>query len=342
MTLKTVADRVGVSAMTVSNAFSRPDQLSAALRERILAVAEELGYAGPDPAARSLAKGATGTVGILRTETAHYAFTDEHSAMLLAAIADELGRAGLALTLLPSVGTGPAVPARDVAMDGAIIHSCARLSGSLGWLRRRGLPLVQLDQEPAPDTATVNIDDRGGAAAAARHVLDLGHRRVAVITLVGDDPDGFHPARERLAGWLDELTGAGVDPLVLRAASSTQEDGVAAVAAHLTGPDRPTAVLAVSDAVAAGVLRAAADAGLQVPDDLSVVGFDDVPLASRLRPALTTVHQDVEAKGRATATALVEAVARHREGRPPAPVRVVLGTELVVRESTARPAPPHR
>lgn len=339
MTLKTVAERVGVSAMTVSNAFSRPDQLSGALRERILAAADELGYAGPDPTARSLARGSTGTVGVLRSDTAQYAFTDEHSTILLAAIAEELARAGLALTLLLSVEDGPAVPALAVAMDGAIVDSCPTPAGSLRDLRRRGVPLVLLDQLPQPGTASVNVDDRGGAAAAAGHLLDLGHRRIAVVTL-GDQHDhvGFHAARERMAGWLDALGPAGVEPLVLRAAGSTQEDGAAVVAGHLGGPDRPTAVLAVSDAVAAGVLRAAEDAGVRVPEDLSVVGFDDVPLAGRARPGLTTVHQDVAGKGRAAAAALVEAIAHQRDGRSAEPVRVVLPTELVVRGSTARPA----
>jgi DNA-binding LacI/PurR family transcriptional regulator len=115
VTLKTVAERVGVSSMTVSNAFSRPDQLSAALREKILAVAAELGYAGPDPAARTLARGATGTVGILITDSLRYAFTDEFSAEFLTAIAEELARGGLALTLLPPEGVGNVVPTRAVA-----------------------------------------------------------------------------------------------------------------------------------------------------------------------------------------------------------------------------------
>jgi len=113
VTLQTIADQVGVSRMTVSNAFSRPDQLSAALRDRILAAAAELGYVGPDPAARALARGSAGTVGVLLTESLTYAFTDEVTTGFLAAITEELAASGLALTLLSSDVTGPRVPARD-------------------------------------------------------------------------------------------------------------------------------------------------------------------------------------------------------------------------------------
>lgn len=343
VTLKTVADRVGVSAMTVSNAFSRPDQLSTSLRERILAVAAELGYVGPDPAARTLARGATGTVGILLTESPGYAFTDEFSVAFLAAIAEELARTGLALTLLPSGRAGSVVPTRDVAMDGAIAYSCRPGVDGIDWLRRRQLPLVFVDQDPEPDHSTINIDDRGAAAAAARHLVDLGHRRIALLHLghgSGDaaDPGDWWVSRQRLAGWLDVLEPAGIDPVVLPDPSGdTRDDGASAVRALLTGPDRPTAVLCFSDALAAGVLRAAEDAGLRVPEDLSVIGFDDVPLAGRLRPALTTVRQDAAEKGRLTAALLAATVARHRAGEPPEIEHVVLPTELVVRDSTAPP-----
>ncbi|MGN6635280.1 MAG: LacI family DNA-binding transcriptional regulator [Oryzihumus sp.] len=102
VTLQTIADQVGVSRMTVSNAFSRPDQLSASLRERILEAARELGYVGPDPSARALARGSTGAVGVLLTDALHYAFADEVAMAFLGAIASELAPTGLALTLLTS------------------------------------------------------------------------------------------------------------------------------------------------------------------------------------------------------------------------------------------------
>ena len=153
--------------MTVSNAFSRPDQLSAALREKILATAAELGYAGPDPAARTLARGATGTVGILFHGTPRYAFSDEFAARFLAVIAEELGHGGLALTLLPNAGTPEVLPVRDVAMDGAIIYSCSTTESSFGWLRKRRLPLVLVDEPDDGDLgaySSVNVDDRAGRA----------------------------------------------------------------------------------------------------------------------------------------------------------------------------------
>jgi DNA-binding LacI/PurR family transcriptional regulator len=339
VTLKTVAERVGVSSMTVSNAFSRPDQLSVALREKILAVAAELGYAGPDPAARTLARGATGTVGILITDSLRYAFTDEFSAEFLSAIAEELARGGLALTLLPPEGVGNVVPTRDVAMDGAIVYSCSVTADGLEQLRRRRLPLVQVDQPDDALLSSVKIEDRVGARQAAQHVVDLGHRRVALVG-VGSEADlldtGNH-LDQRVRGWRDALDPAGIEPVIVFSPQSTEDGGAAAVEPLLTGPDRPTALLCFSDAIAAGALRAAQDAGLAVPRDLSVVGFDDSPLARRVRPTLTTVRQDAVAKGRATATLLIDALARKRAGAEPEIRHVVLPTELVVRESTATP-----
>jgi DNA-binding LacI/PurR family transcriptional regulator len=345
VTLQTVADRVGVSRMTVSNAFSRPDQLSAALRERILAAAAELGYVGPDPAARALARGESGSVGVLMTDSLSYAFTDEVATGFLGAVTEELEPTGLALTLLSSASRGDSVPARDVPLDGAVVYSCAGDSEALGWLTRRGLPLVYVDQEPAPGRPSVNVDDRAGARAAAQHLLDLGHRRVGILTgehagphrtlVPADDPSGHHVSRQRMLGWLEALRPAGVEPLVVRLPLVPEEAAYDAATLLLDRPDRPTAVLCFSDVIAHWAVRAAEDLGLTVPGDLSVVGFDDNPLARRMRPALTTVRQDVAAKGHAAASALAEAIRRSRSGEKPRASQVVLPTELVVRESTA-------
>jgi DNA-binding LacI/PurR family transcriptional regulator len=344
VTLQTIADRLGVSRMTVSNAFSRPDQLSAELRERVLATARELGYVGPDPAGRALARGTTGAVGVLLTDSLQYSFDDEVATAFMRAVVDELAPTGFALTLLTSHEREDVVPARDVAMDGALVYSCRPDSAARDWLLRRQLPVVFVDQDPVPGTTSINVDDRGGARAAAQHLVDLGHRRVAIITLAVGDLPGIvddpvatavgHPQRQRMFGWLDALEAAGVRPTVVQAAANGDDEAIAAARMVLVAEPRPTAVLCFSDVLGLGVLTVAEELGLAVPDDLSVVGFDDSPVARRSRPPLTTVRQDVAAKGHLAAEALLKAIDHRRSGTKAAVRHRTIPTELVVRRST--------
>mgnify|MGYP001611807814 CR=1 FL=1 len=334
--------------MTVSNAFSRPDQLSDGLRERILAEAEALGYTGPDPSARSLARGTTGTIGVLWSGRLRNTLSDEISANFLGAIADELTPDGLALTLLPSVVSGQVIPVRDVAMDGAIAYSCPPDLPALRMLERRKLPLVYVDMPPRRGKTVVTIDDRGGARLAARHLVDLGHRRIAVVSSALSSETGVvslslgqaitvrrsQVVDQRLLGWHDELHAAGIQP-VLVSQPDVFSDARPAVREVLASADRPTAVLCMTDVVARDVAAAAQELGLSVPEDLSVVGFDDNPLAARTHPRLTTIAQDVSAKGRAAAGALRQAMAHARDENQPTPSSQCLPVRLVVRESTA-------
>ncbi|WP_030483709.1 LacI family DNA-binding transcriptional regulator [Nocardioides aequoreus] len=346
VTLQTIADRVGVSRMTVSNAFSRPDQLSAELRARVLAAAEELGYTGPDPRARSLATGSSGSIGVLLFDSLRVAFTDDVAIAFIGAIADGLNDTGRALTLLTSTDVdrapGAGIPARDVPLDAAIVYSCDPDAPGTHWLLKRRLPLVMVDQVHREGHAHVNIDDRGGARAAAQHLVDLGHRRIALVSFAVTGEGGprdvaelsaGYVSRERVLGWTDALTPAGIDPLVVQhlERGPVLEEGL--VPALLDRDDPPTAVLCYSDAVAAALVTALADRGVRVPDDVSVVGYDDSPLAVRVRPALTTVRQDVVAKGRAAVAALLAQL----DDPDSLPADVVLPTELVVRDSTAPP-----
>ncbi|GAA4598588.1 DNA-binding LacI/PurR family transcriptional regulator [Actinoplanes octamycinicus] len=343
MTLQTIADRVGVSRMTVSNAFSRPDQLSPELRRRILDTAQDLGYAGPDPTARALAKGTTGTIGVLLTDSLRYAFTDLVAGGFLGAIAEELAPTGLAITLLSSASAGELIPARDVAMDGALVYSCDPTSPAVGWLQRRRLPLVFVDQAPVDGYACVNVADRRGAREAARLLLDLGHTRIAYATVGAHGPYGLiadhdvptegYASIQRRLGWNDELRPAGITPTVIRQPFERVDLIRADARELLSRPDRPTAVLCFSDVTALGVRQAAGDLGLRVPEDLSLVGFDDSPLATQVQPALTTIRQDVEEKGR-KAAALLNAALRHSGETP----HLLLPADLVVRGSTG-PAP---
>ena len=234
----------------------------------------------------------------------------------------------MALTLLPNAGTPEVLPVRDVAMDGAIIYSCSATESSFGWLRKRRLPLVLVDEPDGGDLdaySSVNVDDRAGARAAAAHLVALGHRRIAVFT-VG-------PADRHAASGSCRRNGCGAGATCWSPPGSSRvvlhldrdvggASGIAAVRELLTRPGPPTAVLCFSDSLAADVLRAAADLGVRVPTELSVVGFDDSSLARRLSPPLTTVTQDVVAKGtlaadRAHQGGAQAAGGRARAGAPP-------------------------
>ncbi|WP_395659069.1 LacI family DNA-binding transcriptional regulator [Nocardioides sp.] len=332
VTLQSIADRVGVSRMTVSNAFSRPDQLSAELRAKILAAADELGYVGPDPAARALARGRTGSVGLLINGSLSEAFEDAVSAAFLASVSDALSERGMALTLLPASSDDRFVPARDVAVDGALVYICDPTTPDIAWLERRRVPVVVVDHNVREGVASVNVDDRGGARQAAQHLVDLGHRRLGIVQLESDPDAANHPARERMLGWHDALDPAGAEAVTVTTPYAPAEAAYDAALTLLDRPDRPTGVLCFSDAFALATIRAAEHLGIRVPDELSVVGFDDSVLAAASRPPLTTVHQEVGTKGREAVAAIAEVMA----GGPPA--AVLLPTSLVVRGSTA-PAP---
>ena len=194
------------------------------MRRRILAAADEFGYVGPDPTARALARGSAGAVGVLLTESVADVFTDEVATGFLGAVAAALAPTGLALTLLTG-SSGPTIPARDVAIDAAIVYSCQPDSEALRWLVRRHLPLVLVDQTPVDGIPSINIDDRAGARAGARHLIDLGHRRIGIVSSrfhgpyglldqPGDILDGHVPS-QRLTGWLEELSAAHLRPAVV-------------------------------------------------------------------------------------------------------------------------------
>ncbi len=200
-------------------------------------------------------------------------------------------------------------------------------------LRSRDIPLVFVDPtgEPGHDAPSVGASNWNGGLAATRHLLDLGHRRIAVIT----GPDDVLSARARLDGYRAAMDFAGVpvDPVLIRRGDFQIEDGLRLTRELLRLSDPPTAVFACNDGEALGVYQAAAEAGLRIPGDLSVVGFDDLPMAEWNIPPLTSVRQPLQEMAAAAATMTVALA----QGRPPSRHRVELATELVVRGSTAPP-----
>ena len=192
---------------------------------------------------------------------------------------------------------------------------------------------MYVDQDHVAGTPSVNVDDRGGARKAADHLLGLGHRELGIVTVAAEEA---HPERQRMLGWLDALGAAGIDPVVAHADSNVDDDAVAAAHSLLAQDVRPTALLCFSDVLALGALRAADRLGLTVPADLSVVGFDDSPVARRSHPALTTVRQDLVGKGRLAADTLMSAMGLHASAKGARARHHLLPTELVVRQTTSR------
>ncbi|RBM24313.1 LacI family transcriptional regulator [Streptomyces sp. PT12] len=204
-------------------------------------------------------------------------------------------------------------------------------------LRGRGIPFVLVDPngEPAHASPSVGASNWSGGLSATRHLIGLGHRRIAVIT----GPEDALASRARVDGFRTAMGTAGVpvDPALVRVGDYRAEEGLTHARALLRLPEPPTAIFTCNDALALGVYRAAAEAGLRIPDDLSVVGFDDLRPAQWTVPPLTTVHQPLAAMA-ATAATMVVRLAR---GEPLTQTRVELATELVVRDSTAPPRHRH-
>ena len=257
-----VAAAAGVSLSTASLAFSGNKPVSEETRDRVLAAAGALGYAGPNPLARNLRRGRSGVVGVAvgRLSTA---FRDPAALPMLDAVSEVLDAAGLGLLLMPDGDEHAGLP-----LD-AVIHD---ICGCETWgpyddLVARGVPLVVVEGPAWPGATYVDVEHRRGAAEVARHLHDLGHRRVATLTL-----DPSHPQREREAGLRDVYP----DAEVIGPCASDLEAAQRAVGAWWDGGGEATAVVCQSDVQAAGVVLEARRRGMDVPGDLSVAGFDGV------------------------------------------------------------------
>jgi DNA-binding LacI/PurR family transcriptional regulator len=339
--LRDVAAQAGVSLGSASQAFGRPELVSDEVRERVFAAAKALGYAGPDPAGRRLRLGQAGALGLIFSERLRYQFTDPAAPVFLAGLAQGMEGSGLGLLLVPDsrFRDATATMVRTAAVDGFVIYSAVRNDPRVEAALDRHLPVVTVDQPRDLPTPFVGIDDRAAARTAAKFLRELGHQRVGVLSFVtaldAEGRLGLSLSTERLAGYEEGLAEAWDDEAVRVCRPNAPEPARRAALELLESENPPTAILAMSDVLALGALQAAAELGIGVPAELSLVGFDDSPAATLATPALTTVAQPHEEKGRVAAEWLVDAIER---GQPLSDDRrMILPTELVVRDSTAPP-----
>lgn len=321
LTMKGVAEALGVSVTSVSNAFNKPDRISADLRQRILSGAAQLGYTGPDAAGRVLRSGKANAIGVIFNHKLSYAFTDPYAVGLLAAISAVLEERSITIALLP-VPTDPdeANAIVNSAVVDGVIGLCAtpRHPGVLA-AARRGLPIVLTD-DAGGELASVRIDDRQASLMLGEHVAGLGHRKVGLIfdddaehndaTLTRDWSSladylrglTWQDALDRVIGLIDGLGDAQIT--YATAGPGERRNGKRCAAALLDDEPDLTAIVAVSDILALGVLDELADRGLVAGRDVSVAGFDGIDDA--LRAGLTTIRQPIEEKGRLAATLLLD------------------------------------
>lgn len=329
-TIFDVAGIAGVSYSTVSRVVNGLPNIKAETRERVEAAMAQLGYVA-HLNARALATGRSNQIGLLVQQIADAFFLG-----VIEGVDRAVMDAGYDL-LLCTTHDRREKEASYVArlthgmVDGLLVLMPRGLPDYLDGLIEARTPFVLIDHDgDAPGADVVNAANTEGARAAVEHLLDLGHTRIAIIT--GALATGS--SHSRINGWRAALTAAGLSAPDALLVEGDFEEVSARAAAHelLALAEPPTAIFASNDRAAFGVLTAAAERGLRVPDDLSVVGFDDEPAATRTTPSLTTVRQPLRAMGR---TGVERLLARMRD--PDAePQRIVLPTELVVRGSTGR------
>jgi LacI family transcriptional regulator len=331
-TIRDIASEAGVSIATVSRVMNDRPDVSAATRERVLEVVQKHGFT-INRSARALSNGKTGLIAV--TIPIVHA---EYFAMILSGASEALYEQDMRVVLCPTQHEVEREVSllerlRGGTVDGAIIMLPSEPSSQLAQLAKKGYPFVVVDdREPLdPSIPSVSAAHTSGARDATQHLLKLGHRRIAAIT----GPRSWVADEERLNGYHAALVSAGVAPDARIEIESDflREGGYESALELLAMPDPPTAIFAFNDNLAIGVMQAARQKGLRIPDDLSVVGFDDSEQAAVVTPALTTVRQPLAEMGRMAVSLLTRQLDQQRLEA----LRVELATKLVVRASTAPP-----
>lgn len=330
VTIRAVGERAGVSAMTVSNVINGAGKVGPTTRAAVLAAIEELGYR-PNIAARRLAKAGATTLGLVYSSRG----TPFIDSILLGALRATNARGLQFIAQGQEELTGQAAEAavRSLVQSGAagvlLVPPFAELLSGSGLFAELGVAAAAIATgQSMADISTVRIDNRAAMAAVTAHVAARGHRRIGFLA----GPETFSVAAERLAGFRDGLAAQGLDhdPTLVIRSGFDPASGAAAGRKMLDRPDRPSAILCSSDDMAAGLIGEAHRMGLRLPGDLTVTGFDDTAVASRLWPPLTVIRQPVgDMAFRAVEQVLASLRSREVEDR-------VLDYELVVRESVGR------
>lgn len=329
-TIRDVAEAAEVSRSTASRALTGRGYVAPVVRDRVRKAARELGYV-PDATARHLRQQASHSVGVLVSD-----LRNDFYASLASGVSQQARRKQYTV-MLSDDGGAPEVEAEAaeafVAFRVAGVIVTPVSSNVSDYLARHRIPVVEVDRQFAAGSCdAVVIDNEGAARRVTAELLELGHRRIALVI----DETHWTTGRDRSAGYRSAFAAAGVplEPSLVVTAGWDVQDAQREARALLQLAEPPTAIFAANNVLAEGVWRAAAELGLRIPDQLSLVSFDDVPWMSMVRPGITAVAQDAVAMGEAAITQLLERIAA-----PTAPVRTVMFSPTLLRRgSTAAPA----
>jgi len=328
-TMRDVAKRAGVSLTTVSHVINETRFVSEDLQARVREAVKDLDYQ-PDRRARSLRRGRSETIAVVISDVGNLFFSD-----IMRGIEDRVLESGYDV-MLCNTGEDPSVEERNVAMmaehrvDGFVVAPTLEGERTLQPLVRQGTPLVIVDRPVDLPVDQVYSDNERGGYVAARHLIELGHRRMGTIVEIS----GIRSFDDRLRGWRRALEEADLEEREgdVRQAGLEIEGAAMAAKALLATNDRVTAVFSSNNLMTLGLLRHLKSAGLRYPDDLSLVGFDDPPWAASFSPGITSVAQRPFEIGYQAADMLVKRI----DGSTAAPRQVCLECELRERESVAR------
>lgn len=334
-TITDVARLAGVSNGTVSFALNGRPGVSAATKARILAACDELGWV-PDARARALSTSRSSALGLVIARPPELLGSDPFFAPFIAGIESVLAPRGHVLVLQVLQEEDEERAYRRLASEGrvdGVFLTDLRVEDPRPWLLQEiGLPAVAVGrQRGGPRLPSVVLDDPGGITAAVWHLVALGHQRIAYV---GGPPNLVHGA-DRHRAWLEAMAGADLTPGPDLVGDFTAGGGAKATAEAMAATPRPTAIVYANDLMAIAGIHQVVAAGLEVPGDVSVTGFDDVELAAHVSPPLTTVTTDAMGWGAQAARRLLDIVDRR-----PAAAEEVAPAHLLVRGSTAPPAPP--
>ena len=333
VTSRDVAERAGVSRTTVSFVLNDVPgaNISQETRRRVLQAAQEMGYV-PDAAARSLASRRTNTLGLVLVRNQSHIAVDAFLPLVIHGLADTTRQSGFHLLLEPVEDISHPEAyihlVRAKHIDGIVLSGPRSDDQQLPSLLNEGFPVVLLGQLPGNPACFVDVDNRSAAREAVQHLICLGHQRIGCIT---NAPTQYTGGADRLAGYRDALQSAGIafEERLVRFGNFVPESGYQAAFSLLKEVPAPTAIFVASDVVAFGAMAAIRECGLTIPDEVALVGFDDVPLARYIDPPLTTVRLPAAELGRQAGQMIVRLI----QNGEVTPKNTMLETELVVRAS---------